>query len=287
MMVVLAIVAICAGLVTSAIQKARGAAARLSCANNLRQISLGLHQYHTPFERLPTGVVHAPFHSWIPATKEPFALLNWHARILPYIGQEPLWRATLDAYARDPVHIDSPPHIGSTTQLKLFLCPLDVPRDWFVRPPKLNPASTSYLGVSGTASEEADGLLFMDSNTSFSMVLDGLSQTLIAGERPASLRRMYGRWYGGWGPWYVANAFVGVAENLRKENDLGCPSGPYRFENDKLENICSVFHFWSLHPGGGNFAFADGSVRFLTYGAASVLPALATRAGGEAMSLPD
>ena len=49
--------------------------------------------------------------------------------------------------------------------------------------------------------------------------------------------------------------------------------------------VCHHHHFWSLHPGGGNFAFADGSVRFLRYSAASVLPALATRAGGETVSV--
>jgi prepilin-type processing-associated H-X9-DG protein len=48
-----------------------------------------------------------------------------------------------------------------------------------------------------------------------------------------------------------------------------------------------VFHFWSLHPGGANFAFCDGSVRFLPYSANDILPALATRAGGEVAVLPD
>jgi prepilin-type processing-associated H-X9-DG protein len=46
-------------------------------------------------------------------------------------------------------------------------------------------------------------------------------------------------------------------------------------------------HFWSLHSGGANFAFADGSVRFLRYEAAAIMPALATRAGGEVVVLPD
>jgi prepilin-type processing-associated H-X9-DG protein len=46
-------------------------------------------------------------------------------------------------------------------------------------------------------------------------------------------------------------------------------------------------HFWSLHPGGAHFLFADGSVRFLAYSADSSLPALATRAGGESAALPD
>ena len=49
-----------------------------------------------------------------------------------------------------------------------------------------------------------------------------------------------------------------------------------------MTNPCDQFHFWSLHPGGANFLFGDGSVHFLAYSAAgSILPALATRGGGE------
>jgi prepilin-type processing-associated H-X9-DG protein len=48
-----------------------------------------------------------------------------------------------------------------------------------------------------------------------------------------------------------------------------------------------MFHFWSPHSGGANYAFADGSVRFLSYSANPVLPALATRAGNEKVAVPD
>jgi prepilin-type processing-associated H-X9-DG protein len=47
-----------------------------------------------------------------------------------------------------------------------------------------------------------------------------------------------------------------------------------------------VFHYWSLHPGGAHFAMCDGSVHFLSYSADKILPALATRAGGEAVEMP-
>jgi prepilin-type processing-associated H-X9-DG protein len=47
-----------------------------------------------------------------------------------------------------------------------------------------------------------------------------------------------------------------------------------------------MFHFWSLHAGGAHFLFADGSVRFLSYSAAPILPALASRAGGETVEIP-
>jgi prepilin-type processing-associated H-X9-DG protein len=73
-----------------------------------------------------------------------------------------------------------------------------------------------------------------------------------------------------------------------------CPPGPYRFgppgqirdATNSIREECDLFHFWSWHPGGANFLFADGSVHFLAYGADAVLPALGTRAGGEVATLP-
>jgi len=51
--------------------------------------------------------------------------------------------------------------------------------------------------------------------------------------------------------------------------------------------MCDQFHFWSLHSGGANFVFADGSVHYLPYSSDNIFPALATRAGGETVSIPD
>jgi len=50
----------------------------------------------------------------------------------------------------------------------------------------------------------------------------------------------------------------------------------------ELGNQADVFHFWSLHPGGGHFLFADGSTHFVSSRVSpTLLPALATRNGGE------
>ncbi|MBI3407848.1 MAG: DUF1559 domain-containing protein [Planctomycetes bacterium] len=79
---------------------------------------------------------------------------------------------------------------------------------------------------------------------------------------------------------------MGMSElNVIPGNPYSCPPGPYSFSPGSLTEQCDMFHFWSLHSGGANFAFADGSVRFLSYSAAPIMPALATRAGGEVVNL--
>jgi len=80
---------------------------------------------------------------------------------------------------------------------------------------------------------------------------------------------------------------LGVRERNFSPDYEACPPGPYTFVRGDLKNPCDTFHYWSLHPGGANFAFADGSVRFLSYSAHAILPALSTRAGGESVAIPD
>ena len=65
---------------------------------------------------------------------------------------------------------------------------------------------------------------------------------------------------------------------------IGCPT-PNLYAAGKVIDPCDAHHFWSLHPGGAQWVFADGSVRFLPYSAVDVLPALATRAGGDDANL--
>ncbi|HMF16230.1 MAG TPA: H-X9-DG-CTERM domain-containing protein [Gemmataceae bacterium] len=78
---------------------------------------------------------------------------------------------------------------------------------------------------------------------------------------------------------------LGVQEhNIMPITAGPCPPGTYTFEPGSISNQCDMFHFWSLHPGGASFLFADGSVHFLSYSVAPILPALASRAGGETAS---
>ena len=85
----------------------------------------------------------------------------------------------------------------------------------------------------------------------------------------------------------LGDMFLGVSErNVTRDYRATCPPGPYPFAPGSIHNQCDMFHFWSLHSGGAHFLFADGSARFIAYSAAPIMPALASRAGGESVAVP-
>jgi prepilin-type processing-associated H-X9-DG protein len=120
---------------------------------------------------------------------------------------------------------------------------------------------------------------------------DGTSNTLAVGERPPSPDYWYGWWYAGAGRAVSGSGdtVLGVREVRwpRASYAENCPDGSYIFQDGRRDEQCDLFHFWSLHDSGAHFLFADGSVRFLRYEADAILPALATRASGESVAVPD
>jgi prepilin-type processing-associated H-X9-DG protein len=220
------------------------------------------------------------------------AIIAILTHLLPYVEQEPLWRATQQAYHATNKPFVNPPHMGLATVIPVFARPADgrvltvqfAPRD------KLNVAMTSYLGVSGKDLTTNDGLLFRDSIVRLTDITDGCSNTLLAGERPPSTDFQYGWWYAGVGQRFTGSAdmILGVQEENKLRIAKGsCPPGTYQFAPGSLANQCDMFHFWSLHSGGAYCLFADGAERFISYDAASLLPALASRAGGESVATPE
>ena len=123
LLVVIAIIAILVGLLLPAVQKVREAAARMSSANNLKQLGLALHNYESANGRLP-GM------SPMGGTNATSFGYSVHAQLLPYIEQEPLGR-TIDL--NTPIFLGTFPSITvnplvaptAATPVKTFLCPGD------------------------------------------------------------------------------------------------------------------------------------------------------------------
>jgi prepilin-type N-terminal cleavage/methylation domain-containing protein len=281
LLVVIAIIAILIGLLIPAVQRVRDAGLRAQCANHLRQLGLAFHQYHLTHRTLPAGCSYRD-------GKDPYPHLSWCARLLPYLEQERLWDETNRAFQKDKNFLHNPPHTALSTVLPILLCPSE---SRSLRPARPIAALLSYPGNGGIDFEKRDGVLFIDSQVRLTDITDGTSYTLLVGERPPSGTMQFGWWYAGWGQNKDGSAdmVLGVREiaRLTYTPDVHCPAGPYQFGPGRMDNECDAFHFWSLHPGGAHFLIADGSVRFLNYSSAHILPALATRARGDVISLPE
>jgi prepilin-type processing-associated H-X9-DG protein len=285
LLVIIFIVGVMFGLLLPAIQKVRAAAYQTSCMSNMRQLAIGLASYHSRLEKLPPGTI-----SNRPESKFPWA--SWRTLILPDLDLDQLAQQSQKDYQTNRVPF-SKDHLGLRTVVDLFSCPAD-PRisgtvDVRLRYGQGPVALTSYLGANGIDVRTRDGVFFLDSKVRFEDVADGLSTTLMIGERPPSADYRVAWWYAGagFGGTGLGDAHLGVREIITRPLLVPqCPPGPYHFTADVGTSRCHQYHFWSVHSGGANFAFCDGSVHFLNYSADNILPALATRAGGETVDWP-
>jgi len=281
LVVVMAIIGVLIGLLLPAVQEVRGAALRLSCQNNLRQIGLALHEYHDNQGTLPPSAI-------IAHGGGPKAGLSWMTGLLAYIEQEPLAAVTAQAIRVDPSTFQNPPNVGLATVLSVYVCPMDGRLyEPMQNSDEIIGAYTSYVGVAG--STLGNGVM-VTPGIRLTDILDGTSNTLMVGERPPPSSLQAGWWYSTtvlltWPDWIYQGPNASMSVDIQ-EAPPPC-TGPFHFGPGELQNSCDRYHFWSLHPGGANFLFADGSIHFLSYSAVSVLPALASRAGGEVVDLPD
>jgi prepilin-type processing-associated H-X9-DG protein len=146
----------------------------------------------------------------------------------------------------------------------------------------------SFVAVWG--GRKGDGVFAAVPGLRLSQIPDGAAYTLMAGERPPPDNWQAGTWYsrvilpGVYGPFVGPDNVLAVESGIFPGDDC---AGPMRFGPGRTGNPCDRYHFWSLHRGGANFVFADASVKFLPYSTSPIMIALATRAGGEAVELPE
>ncbi len=277
LLVVIAIIGILMAMLLPAVQAVRGAANRTACANHLRQIALANHNYLSAHRHFPSGI-NGPAHPQRPS-------ISWLTQVLPFVEQDNLAKSSASEFEAR-IHPLLGPHAASQTVVPVYMCPSD---------PRANQAQwthenrlvglTSYVGVCGTDYRSDDGIFDLNSQTRSSDIRDGLSQTLLIGERPPSSDNWYGWWYAGSGQDFSGSPdmLLGASEiNDGARFAESCDPGPFQFKTGSLKEQCDLFHFWSLHGGGAHFAFADGSVDFFSYNSDSeILPALATMNNGE------
>jgi prepilin-type processing-associated H-X9-DG protein len=294
--IVLAVLALLAGLLLPAVQMVRAQATRTVCLNNLKQIGLAFQTYHADNQRLPPSVLqrfgfHAPpfYNLTFPPLCAPFnndslygSYWSWGVFLLPYLDEGDLFRQArfLKRPWNQPI---------SSYSIKTYRCPADQRAESnFTN--GYNVALTDYLGVNGTDQFTFDGICAVNRTLTFDQILDGTSNTIMIGERPPSSTGWWGWWAGGMGDWPfmgTCDVILGVAERQYMPNDpFGNPSVPESFRPGALDDPEDGhrWHFWSLHPNGAHFLFADGSVKFIRYESRDILKSLATYNGGEIIS---
>jgi prepilin-type N-terminal cleavage/methylation domain-containing protein len=257
LLVVIAIIAILIGLLLPAVQKVREAAARMKCANNLKQISLGAHNYESANQKFPPGLNSV---NWISSL----------THILPYIEQDNVYKlipqtelnpttSTTPWWGSISRGTTAPMVTAARTNISTYLCPSDSPDNPTtgvfigltisgstltgtynaVGGNAYNAGKSNYVGCAGQfgPTYAYPGMYFADSAIKFTDVTDGTSNTFMFGET------------------------IGGAETGTRDFSLtwmGAGSLPVYWG---LPTPAQWYTFGSKHTGIVQFGFGDGSVR--------------------------
>ena len=309
LLVAIAIIALLIGLLLPAVQMAREAARRAQCVNNLKQLGLALENYHDVVGAFPMGYAAGP--KFTDGANDTTPGWGWGTMILVQLEQPALFHS---ANFGLPVEAAQNTTVGGSL-LATYLCPSDPTSGPFgVTSASGNAlatlAPTSYAACVGDDATDAatglnndglgSGIMFRNSRIRVADIIDGTSNTILVGERAWS--NSQGVWPG------AVNTAVTRRGPLNRCPNTGAPYYPAatlvqahcHLLNTNSDPDGGLDDFSSRHPGGANFAFADGSVRFLkevtqdvgtdpkgnpVYSPSGlVFQALATRAGGEVLS---
>ncbi len=284
LLVVIAIIAILIGLLLPAVQQVREAAARMKCSNNLKQIGLGLHNFHDTTGSFPPACTGGTFGT-ITAPTGQGGSIGYAVYILPYVEQDALFQKMNPAVA----YTTAPNDAYLFTRLAGYLCPSGEVEDTGNVAGK-GQHYPAVLGAKGTNPQSGaayplvttlttihggvatNGILSLQSRTKLTGITDGASNTLMVGEMSFKTANCYRPWGRGWD----SEATPAGKNVLNPIN-----STPY----DGANGFNDV-SFGSPHTRGCNFVLGDGSVRFVsqTIAMANYLAA-ASRDGGESLPL--
>lgn len=273
LLVVIAIIGILIALLLPAVQAAREAARRAQCANNLKQLGLAMHNYHSAFESLPVGCYSCCWGTW-------------RLAVLPYIEQQSVHdmyhderhcpRADPDDVYRYSSGINRD---AVSVYISTFQCPSDSPQTPIASILSsnygVNYGNTNWTQLATLHGVEFGGAPFTiardcgQRSTAFAFrhITDGLSSTLLIGE----LVQGRGRDLRGFTWWGDASGFETYQAPNSPIPDRIYTS--YYCQNDEASNPpCEVssstwptmFASRSRHSGGVTVVLCDGSVRFIS-----------------------
>jgi prepilin-type processing-associated H-X9-DG protein/prepilin-type N-terminal cleavage/methylation domain-containing protein len=312
LLIVIAIVAALTGLLLPAVEKARAAAARANCANNLKQIGLSCHNFHDTNQAFPTQS------NWVGP---------WAVQLAPFLEQSPFyqqWSATSTTSNPYAAQAKGGSKSLDATVISTLICPADAfptpavaeffpPGLFAAYPDGLYGGLTSYGPNTGTRGwagyfdpPKNDDGVFLVLNPAqpvrIADITDGTSSTILFGEayhrdplwKTFSDQCMWGasqsrddldqmaQWWS-----YDTVARNGLAPiNWQLTTSLVAGPFPAPFSTQCRDVMYKrLGAYGSGHEGGANVVMADGSVRFLRDGMSlPTLQALSTRAGGEVIS---
>jgi prepilin-type N-terminal cleavage/methylation domain-containing protein len=313
LLVVIAIIGILIALLLPAVQAAREAARRTKCSSNMKQVTLGLHNYHNARKQLPAGSL-----AFSKYTKG----LTWAGLLLPYIEEQPLYQSfRLDLTIDHFLNIKA-----AETPIRTYICPTDPQSSQPLLPKRVvsgswNPTSSPGLWYVACIGPTAPDIC----------AIPGTGGSIIPSSTNFNCQGCnYGTQAGGYcqsytlGPYFVgmfgrdirAIKFKEVTDGLSKTfmigetlpadsiyNGVHCHNFPtvsthWPPNNGITDGVLTgvpstdtsshpAHSFKSKHPGGLFMGVGDASVRFINETIDYRLwCALGTRAGNEAVALP-
>ncbi|MGW8258229.1 MAG: DUF1559 family PulG-like putative transporter [Thermoguttaceae bacterium] len=307
LLVVIGIIGLLIALLFPAVQAARETGRKSQCANNLRQIGLAIHNYHTTKNKLPAGNFIKEAGT---CPNRPDVLTkdgaNWLILILPYLEQQTLH----EVYDFDAYNESLPNKAVRESLVSVYICPSDADNDKLMVP-AAGPAAVGYFeipympGSYRAMSGRSDGKRFLDSEDCgaypppwrgpihtagaggfreerFADILDGTANTLMVGESTTRTNRAWRTF------WAYSYMFFSLSAATPQERILwGDYDAAVAVGGTGKKEPCK--RAWgSYHRGIINFLICDGSVRALSTSIDMELFArLATIDGKEIASVPE
>ena len=263
LLVVIAIIGILVALLLPAVQAAREAARRSQCSNNLKQLGIGIHNYHDTFKLIPPGAIDNAT-----LTAEPtIPSWGWATRLLPFIEQNSLYQQLNPGVNRFQ-QVATANLTLLRTPVLTFKCPSDTSNlmNENRRFPSLVPGGpteickSNYVGSNGNAGDTGM-FLKIGKTLGFNEVTDGLSNTFAIGERATKPKPNVPAFAALW-----AGRSRNPPDNQSNVQFSAIFGHTFYRMQDGVSITAGAFpeeSFSSMHPGGAQFTMGDGAVRFV------------------------